>query len=63
MDKLGRNILGYEEISGRYATYFLGYIFQNKHKDLDKAKAYYAQCVTFAKATNEANTGYGLYAF
>ena len=62
LDKLSRNMAGYEEISGRYATYFLGYIFQNKHKDLNRAKAYYEQCVTFAQATNEANTGYGLYA-
>jgi len=62
LDKLNRNMAGYEEISGRYATYFLGYIFQNKYKDLDKAKGYYAQCITFANATNEAKTGYGLYA-
>ncbi len=62
LDKLGRKMAGYEEISGRYATYFLGYIYQNKHKDLNKAKGFYEQCLTFAKATNEANTGYGLYA-
>lgn len=62
LDKLNRHMPGYEAIGGRYATYFLAYIAQNKHKDLNRAKGYYEQCINFAKQTNEEKTGYALYA-
>jgi hypothetical protein len=62
LDKLAKGMPGYEAIGGRYATYFLGYIYQNKHHDLNKARDYYQQCVIFAQQTNEATSGYALYA-
>jgi len=62
LDKLNRKLPGYESISGRYASYFLGYISQNR-KDLPKAKAYFAQCVAFAKQTNEENSGYAIHSY
>lgn len=62
LDKLSKNLSGYEAISGRYAAYFLGYIYQNKYKDQQKAQEYYQQCVNFAQQTNEVNSGYALYA-
>ena len=62
LDKLNRHLPGYESISGRYATYFLGYINQNR-KDLLKAKTYFTQCVAFATQTNETKSGYAIHAY
>ena len=61
LNKLSKNMPGYEAIGGRYASYFLAYINQNKYKDLNKARDYYQQCVNFAQQTNEATSGYALY--
>jgi len=62
LDKLNRKLPGYESISGRYATYFLGYIYQNR-KDIAKAKAYFTQCVAFAKQTDEEKSGYAIHSY
>ena len=62
LDKLSRNMAGYEAVSGRYAAYFLGYIYQNKHKDQQKAREFYQQSVNFAQQTGEEKSGYALYA-
>ena len=62
LGKLNRKLPGYESISGRYATYFLGYIYQNR-KNLPQAKAYFTQCIAFANETNETKSGYALNAY
>ncbi|KAA9332284.1 tol-pal system protein YbgF [Hymenobacter busanensis] len=62
LDKINRGYPGYEGISGRYATYFLGWLMQNKYKDLSKAKEYYQRCIVFAESTNETSGGFYLYA-
>ncbi|WP_345220770.1 tol-pal system protein YbgF [Hymenobacter koreensis] len=62
LDKLNRGYPGYEGISGRYATYFLGWLMQNKYKDIPKAKEYYQRCIVFAESTNETTGGFYLYA-
>ncbi|GAB3228026.1 hypothetical protein GCM10027346_12070 [Hymenobacter seoulensis] len=61
LDKLNRGLPGYEANSGRYATYFLGYLMQNRYKDLAKAKEYYQRCLVFAETNGE--TKYGFYLF
>ncbi|WP_460620657.1 tol-pal system protein YbgF [Hymenobacter tenuis] len=61
LDKLSRGLPGYEANSGRYATYFLGYLMQNRYKDLAKAKEYYQRCLVFAETNGE--TKYGFYLF
>ncbi|UPL49849.1 tol-pal system protein YbgF [Hymenobacter sublimis] len=61
LDKLNRGLPGYEANSGRYATYFLGYLMQNRYKDLAKAKEYYQRCIVFAETNGE--TKYGFYVF
>ncbi|RPD46888.1 tol-pal system protein YbgF [Hymenobacter sediminis] len=61
LDKLNRGLPGYEANSGRYATYFLGYLMQNKYKDFTKAKEYYQRCIVFAETNGE--TKYGFYVF
>lgn len=62
LDKLDKNMPGYEAISGRYASYFLGYINQNKYKDFAKAKEYYLRCLQFTEQTGERESGYYIYA-
>jgi tetratricopeptide (TPR) repeat protein len=62
LDKLNRKMPGYESISGRYAAYFLGYIYQNRN-NLAKAKSYYQQAITFAAQTDEAKSGYAIHSY
>lgn len=51
---------GYEEISGRYAAFYLGQIYEQR-RELDKASHYYSRAVEFARAINATETGYYLY--
>ncbi|AII51124.1 hypothetical protein N008_03885 [Hymenobacter sp. APR13] len=62
LSKLNQGLPGYEGISGRYATYFLGWLMQNRYKDFAKAKDYYQRCIVFAESTDEANGGFYLHA-
>jgi len=62
LDKLNRGLPGYEGTSGRYATYFMGWIMQNKVRNLAKAKEYYQRCIVFAESTGETQSGFYLYA-
>jgi hypothetical protein len=59
--KLNQGMPGYEAISGRYATYFLGWLMQNRYKDFAKAKDYYQRCIVFAETTDETKGGFYLH--
>jgi len=61
LDKINRGFPGYEFISGRYATYFLGWLMQNKYDDRAKAKDYYQRCIVFAEGTGETSGGFYIY--
>lgn len=58
MHKLDQKMPGYEAVSGRYASYILGYINQNKYHDLEKAKQYYLESIMYAEMTDERESGY-----
>jgi len=58
LEKLDKKMPGYEVISGRYASYILAYINQNKYKDYEKAKAYYRNSIMYAEMTGERDSGY-----
>ncbi len=62
LDKINRGMPGYEGISGRYATYFLGYLAQNRYRDLAAAKDYYQRCIVFAESTGDTSGGFYLFA-
>lgn len=62
LDKLNQGYPGYEEISGRYATYYLGWLQQKKYKNQSKAKDYYQRCIVFSELLNQTKGGYYLYA-
>ena len=59
--KLNQGMSGYEGTSGRYATYFLGWLMQNRYKDFGRAKDYYQRCVVFSELTEEVKGGYYLH--
>lgn len=59
---LNQGLPGYEGISGRYATYFLGFLAENKYRDLAKAKDYYQRCIVFSESTGDTKGGFYLFA-
>lgn len=61
MYKININMPGYEAISGRYASFFLGRIYKAS-KNQEKAKEFYIKTIAFAEKTNATNQNYYLYA-
>jgi hypothetical protein len=62
LEKINTGMPGYEASSGRYASYFLGYLMQYKYKDVAKAKDYYQRCIVFAESNGETEGGFYLFA-
>ncbi|AHM59926.1 hypothetical protein D770_08315 [Flammeovirgaceae bacterium 311] len=60
LDKIDNQMPGYESISGRYAAFYLGQMYDvlNKHND---ARKYFVRVIEFAKSTNDLDSGYLLY--
>ncbi|WP_242927772.1 tetratricopeptide repeat protein [Pontibacter vulgaris] len=58
LHKLEQKMPGYEAISGRYASYILAYVNQNKYRDFAKAKMYYQNSIMYAEMSNERESGY-----
>ena len=58
--RIDSGALGYEATSGRYASFFLGQIYETQRK-LDEAKKYYLLCKTFAEEIDATDSGYYLY--
>lgn len=62
LDNLNRGLPGYEGISGRYASYFMGYFMENEYRDIAKAKDYYQRCIVFSESTGDTKGGFYLFA-
>jgi len=62
LDKLNRGLPGYESTSGRYASYFLGWLQQYHYRDLAKAQDSYQRCVVFAETSGQMEGGVYLFA-
>jgi len=58
--RIDSGMVGYEATSGRYASFFLGQIYESRRR-LDEAKQYYNQCMKFAEQIEATETGYYLY--
>ncbi|GAB3197946.1 tetratricopeptide (TPR) repeat protein [Pontibacter aydingkolensis] len=56
--KIAQDMPGYEAVSGRYASYILAYINQNKYRDFEKAKKHYQDAIMYAEMSNERESGY-----
>jgi hypothetical protein len=62
LEKINVGLPGYEASSGRYASYFLGYLMQYKYRDAAKARDYYQRCIVFAESNGETEGGFYLFA-
>lgn len=51
---------GYEENSARYASFFLGRIYQYGYRNNTLAKEYYLRCILYAEKTNSTHLAYYL---
>jgi hypothetical protein len=58
--KIDSSKFGYEEVSGRYAAFYLGQIF-GARKDMEQSKYYYERAVEFCEAIEEDEAGYYLW--
>jgi hypothetical protein len=58
--KIDSGQVGYEATSGRYASFFLGQIYEARRK-LDDAKKQYELCMKFAEQIGATESGYYLY--
>ncbi|MEM7548220.1 MAG: tol-pal system protein YbgF [Bacteroidota bacterium] len=57
VERIDSGKVGYEEISGRYASFFLGQIYESFGKQ-EKAIKYYYRSVEFSEKINALETGY-----
>ncbi len=62
LTKLNQGMPGYEGTSGRAATYYLGYLMEERHHDPGRAQDYYRRCLVFSESVNQAKGGYYLFA-
>ncbi len=51
---------GYEEVSGRYAGFYLGQIYEQR-RNFEKSKYYYSKTIDFAEDVGATDSGYYLY--
>ncbi|MBC8109738.1 MAG: hypothetical protein H7Y04_01620 [Verrucomicrobia bacterium] len=60
LSRVEKGSFGYEATSGRYASYYLGYIYNYTYnkKDLEKAKTYYKKAVAYAEQGKAFESGY-----
>lgn len=59
LKKIEAGMIGYEEVSGRYAAYFLGKIY--KTRDPAKSKQYFLMAKAFGEKANATEQGYYLH--
>ena len=60
MDRIKNNVLGYEEMSGRYAAFFLADINRGR-RDWEKAEFYYLQTIAYSNELEMEESGYHIY--
>ncbi|OJJ14642.1 hypothetical protein BKI52_42195 [marine bacterium AO1-C] len=58
MNKINAGKTGYEAISGRYASYFLGYTYRYRYPDKERAKDYFQLTVKYAEQSKSYESGY-----
>jgi hypothetical protein len=59
--KLNKGMTGYEGFSGRVASYYLGYMMQNRYRNLAAAQDYYKRCIVFSESVGQTKGGYYLF--
>lgn len=61
LGKLNKGQTGYEAFSGRAASYYMGYLMQNRYRNLSAARDYYQRCVVFSESVGQTQGGYYLF--
>ncbi len=61
LGKLNQGLTGYEAFSGRTASYYMGYLMQNRYRNLPAARDYYQRCVVFSESVGQTQGGYYLF--
>lgn len=60
LDRIDSTYAGYEYNSGRYASFFLGHIYEMQHKFAD-SKKYFKLAMEFGEAADATDMGYYIY--
>ena len=60
LSKIDNGMMGYGPVTGRYAAFFLGQIYQGKNK-LEDSGMYYERAIKFAQDSDDLDTGYYYY--
>ncbi|MFY0593615.1 tetratricopeptide repeat protein [Roseivirga sp.] len=60
LKRIDEGQLGYEEVSGRYASFFLGHI-SKKQGDFDIAKPFFEKVIAFTEEIDDEKSGYYLF--
>ncbi len=58
LEKIETNMAGYESISGRYASFYIGYMNYMMHKDMEKAKTYFKKAVVYSELSKSYESAY-----
>ncbi len=58
LDRIESREVGYEAVSGRYASYILGYYQFYVFKNASAAKPYFLKCIEYSKQTDAKESGY-----
>ncbi|MCS6967280.1 MAG: tol-pal system protein YbgF [Cytophagales bacterium] len=62
LEKIDSGMPGYEEVSGRYASFYLAHLYRVGYRDAEKAKYYYQRTVEFSEKIQAYDAGYYLFA-
>lgn len=60
LDKIDKKYTGYEEVSGRYASYFLGFYQFAVYRNFGEAKIYFNRTINFSEKLNDLKSNYYL---
>lgn len=58
LERIESRQVGYEAVSGRYASYILGYYQLYLFKNTNEAKPYFLKCIEFSNQTGTKESGY-----
>lgn len=58
LEKIDKQMPGYEAESGRYASFYLGYIKYRLNKDTEAAKSYFKKAVAYAELNKSYESAY-----
>ncbi len=60
LNRIDSGMFGYGTIEGRWASFFLGQVYERK-RDVESAKKYYKLCIKYSEEGNATDAGYYIY--